>query len=97
MSDRESRLDGQVARLAAGIVALACAGMVAYLNWHAFFPPPKQEADEAKLNPKFVECRDARVADVDKMKADGVINQEQFVQFRERAISTCAGQFPPGG
>lgn len=98
MADPESILDGPGARITAGLIALACAGLILFLIWHVLFPPPKKKADEdAKLNPEFVACRDGRLATVEKMKQDGVINEDQFKQFSARAIETCAGQFPPGG
>ena len=34
---------------------------------------------------------------VEKMKEDGIIDERQYAEFIERAVSTCAGQFPPGG
>ena len=98
MAETGSFLDGAGARITAGLIALACAGLILFVNWHVLFPPPKKKADEdAKLNPEFVACRDARLVTVQKMKKDGVINEEQFTQFSARAVETCAGQFPPGG
>ena len=98
MAERESFIDGPVPRIIAGILAAACLGLIVFLNWHVMFPPPaKQGVDDAKLNPEFVACRDARLVTVQKMKDDGVIDEAQFAQFSARAVETCAGQFPPGG
>lgn len=97
MSEQNNVLDGAGARIAAGVIALICLGLVAYVNWHHVFPPPKKVADDAKLNPEFVACRDARLATVSKMKNDGILTEEQITQFTARAVDTCAGQFPPGG
>jgi len=98
MAEPDSILDGRGARITAGLIALACAGLVLFLNWHVLFPPPKKKAaEDASLNPEFVACRDARLATVEQMKQDGVLTAEQFKQFSARAVDTCAGQFPPGG
>jgi len=50
---------------------------------------------DPSVNPLFAACKSERTADVDRMLADGVINAAQHAEFRERAITTCAGQFPP--
>ena len=97
MAGAEKFVDGAGARAVAGLIALAAAGLLLWINWNVLFPPPITEEDDAKLNPEYVACRDQRLTTVNKMKDDGVINDEQFQQFRERAIATCAGQFPPGG
>ncbi len=97
MANDESFIDGKAARVVAGLIAVATTALVIWLNWHVLVPPPPKEEDEAKLNPEFVNCRDQRLTTVNKMKQDGVINEQQFQQFTERAVATCAGQFPPGG
>lgn len=97
MAGQRNFIDSVGARLIAGIIVLGCAGLLLFLNWHVLYPPPAEKVDDAKLNPEFVACRDSRLADVNKMKSDGVINDQQFAQFTERAVATCAGQFPSGG
>ncbi len=98
MSARSSVLDGRGARIIAGLIVIACAGFLLFVNWHTFFPPPVKNADDdANLNPEFVACRNERLATVEKMKQDGVITDAQFKQFSTRSVETCAGQFPPGG
>ncbi|MEM7428716.1 MAG: hypothetical protein AAF441_21710 [Pseudomonadota bacterium] len=97
MAEDEGFIDGNGARAVAGVVAIGAAALLVWLNWHVLVPPPPKEQDDAGLNPEFVACRDQRLTTVTKMKQDGVINDQQFGQFRERAIATCAGQFPPGG
>ena len=90
-------VDGAGARAVAGLIALAAAALLLWIKWSTLFPQPTADEDDAKLNPEFVACRDQRLTTVTKMKDDGVINDQQFEQFRERAIATCTGQFPPGG
>ncbi len=98
MADPDSVMDGPGPRIIAGLIGAACIGLIIFINWHAMFPPPvKKGEDDAKLNPEYVACRDARLVTVQKMKDDGVITDDQFAQFSARAEETCAGQFPPGG
>ncbi len=97
MAGEHSALDGKAARLTAALIALACAALLLHTAWDTLFPPPKKRVDEAALNPDFIACRDARLATVSKMKEDGVIDERQFAEFSKRAVSICAGQFPPGG
>jgi len=88
-------LDGYFARILAGAVIVVCVGFLAYLNRDMLVAPVAQES--AGLNPDFVKCRDTRVAQVDKMLADGVIKADKVDVFRKRATETCAGQYPPEG
>ena len=88
-------LDSFLARILAGVVIVGCVGVLAYLNRDKLVDRPV--AETPTLNPKFVKCRDVRVAQVDKMLADGVIKQDKLEVFRKRAIEACAGQFPPQG
>ncbi|MEM8686740.1 MAG: hypothetical protein AAGF81_05405 [Pseudomonadota bacterium] len=98
MAEPETFIDSPGARIVAGTIGAVCIGLLVFLNWHVMFPPPvKQGEDDAKLNPEYVKCRDARLVTVQKMKDDGVITDAQFTQFSARAEETCAGQFPPGG
>ena len=95
MKEDEDRgfLDGLLMKAVAGAVIVGCVGLLAFLNRDLLVDKPV--ADDQSLNPEFVECRDARVGQVQKMLDDGVINETNFKVFKERAIDTCAGQFPP--
>ena len=95
MSDEDDSgfLDGWFVRILAGVVIVIFVGSLAYLNRDRLIAPAAQET--AGLNPDFVKCRDTRVAQVDKMLADGVIKQDRYEVFRKRAIDACTGQFPP--
>jgi len=88
-TSRESR----GARAAAVLVIVGCLAALAYLNRDTITTARQPPAPA--LNPEFVACREARTGQVEKMRADGVINETQFAQFMARAIDTCAGQFPP--
>jgi len=91
--DDSGFLDGCFARILAGVVIVICVGSLAYLNRDKLTGPAAQET--SGLNPAFVKCRDTRVAQVDKMLADGVIKQDRHQVFKQRAIEACTGQFPP--
>lgn len=101
-----SFLDRGMARFVAGLIAaLALFGLA--MTWHLQSrtdaggrPLAGNGGTEAisnapAVNPKFVECRDQRTADIGKMLSDGVINQAKHDEFLSRAIQTCAGMFPP--
>jgi hypothetical protein len=38
------------------------------------------------------DCLDQRVGDVDKMKAEGIVNDAQYASFRQRAEELCRAQ-----
>ena len=87
-------LDGMFVKYLAGAVIVACVGMLAWLNRDILFPNPALQEAET-VNPEFIKCRDERVAQVTKMRDDGVINDKQFEVFKGRAIETCAGRYTP--
>ncbi|MEE4239255.1 MAG: hypothetical protein V2I51_21250 [Anderseniella sp.] len=101
-----SFLDRGMARFVAGLIgALALFGLA--MTWHlqsrtdaggrplAGVSGTEAISSAPAANPKFVECRDQRTADIGKMLADGVIDQAKHDDFLARAIQTCAGMFPP--
>lgn len=96
-------LDTPAARILAGLIALlALVGIAFVWSVHMRMGPvavsgPVQSRLQTApaVNPQFIECRDQRVADVDRMLADGLIDANRHAEFKERAITTCAGQFPP--
>jgi hypothetical protein len=93
MAAGRSFLDGAAARLVALCVALAAGAGVAYYHRNDLFPP-EPKAGPA-LNPQFVACRDERVGQVEKMRTDGVIGDEQLETFKARAVAFCTDRFPP--
>jgi hypothetical protein len=96
-------LDRRRARALAGFIALAALIAMAqiWLSASRIDPlgKPMTAAAEAlsdpAVNAAFLRCKAERGADVDRLLADGLINAAQHAQYRERAVSTCAGQFPP--
>lgn len=105
--ERQKFLDTRLARLIAALVFLIGLGAIVQLNqsyqarMSAQTPQnsaaPGVAAPAENLNPDYVKCHDERVGQVQKMFDEGVINQDKLGEFQQRAIDTCAGQFPPGG
>ncbi|NNE22965.1 MAG: hypothetical protein HKN11_10185 [Rhizobiales bacterium] len=95
MNDDEDTgfLDSFFMRIMAGVVIVVCVGILAFLNREKLIAQSVEEPPG--LNPDFVKCRDIRVAQVDKLLADGIIKQDRYEVFRNRAIEACTGQFPP--
>ena len=96
-------LDRRRARVLAGFVALAALIAMAQI-WmiaNRVDPTGKPLTGEAAAlfdpsgHAAFDKCKVERAADVDRLLAEGLINAAQHADYRERAITTCAGQFPP--
>lgn len=83
-------------RAVAVVVFALCVAALVYVHRDDLLPAEAPELEEG-LNPEFVKCRDERKGHVEKMLADGVIDQAKRDQFVERAVAMCASQFPPGG
>ena len=82
-----SFLDGKAARLVALGVLLVVAALLLRIHWDDLFPPPAGYFDD----PVAI-CMAARAADIDKMLADGVIDEGQAQQFKGRAQALCQAQ-----
>ena len=86
---RESFLDGWGARGVALLVLIAVGALLLRIHWADLFPPP--EAELSADDPVAI-CLADRAADIDKMLADGVINESQAAQFKGRAEALCQAQ-----
>ncbi len=93
--ERRASGDTRSTRLAALFVFACCAGVLGYMHRGDLWPASQTDAD-AGLNPEFVACRDARIATVDNMLSEGLIDEASHTQFSERAIAICADEFPIG-
>ena len=96
---RQSGVDGPVARVIAFLLIAACVATLAYMHREALFFTAENSA--AAGNPELAACLAERIGAVDKMQADGVVNQGQYDAFRDRAEAFCQQQFgnnsgPPG-
>ncbi len=85
-----SALDRPAARWIAVAVALAAAAALAAIHRDDLFPPDRAEAPAA-ADP-FQSCLAGRRADIDKMRADGVIDESQAKLFLGRAEALCRDQ-----
>jgi hypothetical protein len=84
-----SFLDGKGARLVALGVLIAVGALLLRIHWADFFPPP--QAELSKDDPVAI-CMAERAAGIDKMLADGVIDENQARQFKGRAEALCQAQ-----
>ncbi len=92
-SPRTSPLDRPSARLAAlGVVGLVLASL-AWIHWEDLFPP--EPAAPAADDP-VAQCLAQRAADIEKMRADGVIDEGQARLFTSRAEALCEAQVGQG-
>lgn len=92
-----SPLDGRGARLVAFALFLAAAAFLVWYERDRLFPAEEiaESADPAEA--AYLACRAARFDDIDGMRADGVITEEQEALFKSRADALCRSQHPPGG
>ena len=81
-------------RIIAGILAVLCIAGLILLNRQSLLPVENRQ-QAAAPNPEYVKCRTKRLADVAKMKSEGLIDEAKFDQFSRRAVDLCAAQFPP--
>ena len=81
-------LDRPAARIVAGAVFVAAIGILGFLHRHELFPPsPGTLADDP-----YDRCVAARQAELDKMRAENVIGEEQAALFKIRLEALCRAQ-----
>ena len=87
-----SALDRPWARLASLGLFLAAAALLAWLHRDDLVPPePAVAADDPVQL-----CLAGRLADIDQMRADGVIGADQAELFAQRAAAFCEDQARAG-
>lgn len=97
---RRSFADGPVPRIGAVLLIIVSVATLAYMHRETLFA--STEAPAASQNPQLAACLAERVGAVDKMRAEGVVNEMQYGSFRARAEAYCQQQFgnsgggPPG-
>ncbi|HSM18740.1 MAG TPA: hypothetical protein VK844_00010 [Hyphomicrobiales bacterium] len=94
-ADRRSFVDGPGARIVALLLIAGCLGVLAYLHRETLFPGEEPQA-AAAANPQLAACLAERIGAVDRMKAEGVVNDAQYAAFRARAEAYCEQQFGGG-
>jgi hypothetical protein len=82
-----SALDRPAARLAAVGIALLCALALAYIHRDDLFPPDAATAEAA--DDPVVLCLAERAADIDRMVAEGVVDEARAALFKSRAEALC--------
>jgi|GEM_PF-1910658 len=94
----------KAARIVAAVLALLIA-IIWFYNYQADFAklmsgdasnglPQAEALAQADANPALAECLQKRVGDVDQMKKDGLLNDQQYGSFRARAEQLCSQQNP---
>ena len=89
-----SALDGLPARLVAAGLVLAAAGFLVWYERETLFPAAVVETEDPALA-AYRACRDERYADINGMRADGVIDDAQEKLFKSRAEAMCRSTNPP--
>ena len=83
-------LDRPTARLAALGVFLCAALALAWIHRDDLMPP--QAAATRAADDPVALCLAARAKDIDQMRADNVINEDQAALFKGRAEALCEAQ-----
>ncbi|MFQ5775728.1 MAG: hypothetical protein ACE5GS_14495 [Kiloniellaceae bacterium] len=91
---RVSALDRPAARVAAFGVFLLVAAALAWIHRDDLFPP--KPASAPAVDDRAAQCLAGRAAGIDKMRADGVIDERQAALFKSRAEAFCQARFGPG-
>jgi len=93
-SQRQPFLDRLIARILAFGVFLACVGALAWLHRADLWPG---EAGDLAADDPFARCFAGRAAEIDRMLAEGVIEQVQAELFKTRAEAMCRSETPGSG
>lgn len=91
---RRAAADGLRGRLGAVAVLAAVVAILAAMHWDDLFAPDEAAAPAA--DDPVARCVAARAADIDTMRADGVIDEAQATLFVSRAEALCQAQFGAG-
>jgi hypothetical protein len=89
-----SALDRPSARVAAGLIVLLVLAALAWMHREDLFP--SQEAAPAAADDPAARCFAERGAEVDRMRDEGTINDQQAALFKSRAEAFCQAQFGGG-
>ena len=93
MGERHRRVDGPMGRGVALLVLLGTLGMIGWLHAESLFPPDPETGEAAAGgNEALALCISKRAGDIDRMLADGTINDSQAGLFKQRAEALCQAQ-----
>ena len=92
-----SALDRPAARIAALLVALGAAALAVYVHRNELFPAvPAGPSPQAAAKDAFQACFEPRVAEIDRMVAEGTYRPEQATLFKNRAEAMCRAEAAKG-
>lgn len=99
MAGTKTVVDTRAARVVALVLAVALAA-VFYAVWREevstlfgdLTAPEAESLTVTHEDPAVAACLESRIADVDRMRDDGLIDDAQHGVFAERAASLCVAQ-----
>jgi hypothetical protein len=94
MSPRPAFLDRPLARILALGVFLGCLGALAWLHRADLWPG---EASQAATDDPFARCVAGRAAEINRMLAEGMIQEAQALLFKTRAEAMCRAETQGSG
>lgn len=87
-------IDSWRARLVAGLVLILSAASLAYIHREDLTVLAGGDPAQAvPVNPALAACLTERYGAVDRMLAEGVIDDAKHTLFRQRAAAMCQGRF----
>lgn len=93
MGEGHRKVDGPLGRGVALLVLLGVLGMIGWLHGDNLFPPDPAVGETAGGgNEALALCIAKRAGDIDRMLADGTIDENQAGLFKQRAEALCQAQ-----
>ncbi|MEQ8332494.1 hypothetical protein [Nisaea sp.] len=90
----EPFIDSRRARLVAGLVLVVAVSMLVYFHRADLRTlAGGRAAPETPATPELAACLSERYGSVDRMLADGVIDDVKHTLFRQRAAAMCQDRF----
>lgn len=86
---RTGWLDRWPARLAALVILIGCISVLVLIHWSDIFP---SQTERSQADDPAAACIATRGGEVDRMHADGVIDETQVASFKARAEAFCRAQ-----
>ncbi|WP_028467469.1 hypothetical protein [Nisaea denitrificans] len=90
----EPFIDSRQARLVAGLVLILSVASLAYIHRDDLTVLTGSDAEPAvPANPELASCLSERYGPVDRMLAEGVIDDAKHTLFKQRAAAMCQDRF----
>ena len=90
---RANLLDRPIARLIALVIFLLMAASLAWIHREDLLPG---EPDAVSADDPVAQCLAQRAEDIEQMRRDGVIDEDQAALFKSRAEALCQAQVGQG-